>query len=265
MLLTQARIRLWPPSIAHRRALLDEYKRRENSTAGHSSTAALVHECDVPPIWRVHSFVSKAEADYIAEAYRDLLYQCPPGRHCTELTSELFTPTNDELLWAVSGRMDNIVQRFLSRSTEDPLVRFQFVRYGTTGRFPAHFDIGDDTPMPLTFMIYLNDVPSAGGGHTVFPRARCTRDREEDDDGPPLALAPRKGDLVAWSTCHAAEVGRVDRGTLHVAAPIHANGVEKLVLNKFYTADEIDPRWCVEGLAEGVASELMHQRATYLL
>ena len=266
MWLSQARLVL-PPSVGFRARLLESYRERGGGSAGgRAAVLQATRECDAPDIWRVESFLSEGEADYIVGAYSHLFYNCPfgmlMGRKCSEITSGLFSAHRDELLFEVDRRMDALVgQRLLgnprnllgltsrpssgSRRTREKSGRatFQMVRYGTAGTFPPHHDQGEpqsggpNLPMPLTLMVYLNDVPPGGGGETVFPWARC--------GAAATKLSPRKGDLVLWSSCHPRDYGRLDEGTVHTGAPVEP-GSEKFILNKFYTAfDYIDPQHCV--------------------
>lgn len=265
--MTYSMVRLHYTSVTFRRDLLDSYRKqapKPPNTPNTPNTTPQTRlettlECDSPlEIWRVHSFMSEAEVEYVIEAYTHLLHVCTLpsmenflGQDCSELTFNIFKE-NDELLWKINERMDAIVtDRFLVKkpNDDDEGPEFQIRHYREGVGFPAHRDRLDQCAMPLTFMVYLNDLPDGAGGETIFPQCRHDGKRGKK-------LTPRKGDLVIWSTCHPSRYGDLNPGSDHIAAPIKRAGSEKFILNKFYTVEEVSLRSCVNGLFKGISNVL---------
>ena len=189
---------------ARRKALDAAFRARANSTAGHRVPLHVELVSATPRIWRIPNFISDAEADFIVDAYENLpfpfTYVGGGGRVCDDFTFGYFERAHNRVLAAVVDRMEQIVaayQKPRSIGADSLLPELQLVRYTAAqggGRFTGHFD-QESNCMPATMMVYLVDIPKDAGGETEFPRARPR----------PIRIAPKRGDLVLWSTCASTE------------------------------------------------------------
>ena len=136
------------------------------------------------------------------------------------------------------------VERIEKREEMD----WQIVRYAPWQGFSAHYDEvggGETTiPMPMTFMVYLNDLPRGAGGRTQF--FTDGRDVLVNDPAKVVSVKPRKGDLLMWTTC--TRDGKVDSRTYHKGEFL--NHSEKWILNRFFThPHDINIKKCKKGIS----------------
>ena len=151
-----------------------------------------------PPMWRVSSFLSDGEVDYLKEAYSPTFTSCFPGapetlvwwlgrwsswgsiRVCQEMNQELERGHGNELLEDIEQRILGTLrdsQLYLGRDGRGngfalDEMDFQLVRYRRGGKFRYHFDEDfHGNALPMTYMVYLSDQVANGGGGTSFPRA----------------------------------------------------------------------------------------------
>ena len=168
------------------------------------------------------------------------------GRECDEIQAP-FTHADLEqhtVLRAIVARLGAVAGHHCARADCFPRdvdsvtntlgTNVQLVRYKAGGHFQPHHDVGGrdgNEPMPLTMMLFLNDVGADAGGQTEFPKA---------NGGNGLLVAPAKGDLLIWSTCDAK--GKLDDSTLHQGLPLTRG--EKWILNWFLDTQSIDLDEC---------------------
>ena len=255
------------------RPMVAAWRARANSTAGKVVNLELERPRPELRLWRVRHFLSETEAEHLREAYAPFLYSCKgllsAFRECHELQVSMrgyaraddAVPPRDYLLAEIERRLAGLIGHHCSsehfcRPADDPdSMHWQIVRYRPGGAFPPHDDQDDDGPMPLTAMIYLNNMslpeeagapapalPSvgweplrgvlgelyaAGGGQTAFPFARHV-------------VAPEQGMLLLWANCDA--TGRLERRAHHGGVPV-ARG-EKWILNMFLTNRRIPLSEC---------------------
>ena len=109
------------------------------------------------------------------------------------------------------------------RCIDAPLAATTHHRYEPGQRYEPHFDYGEacdfeeneaNGPRHVTMLIYLNDLPEADGGHTVFPRLD-------------LKVSPRAHAAVVFNDCHAD--GGEDARTLHGGTPPLSNATKAAI------------------------------------
>ena len=231
----------------HRRSILDSFVGLDNSTAGHRAPFKVdVLSAEHPRMWRVASFLSRNEAQYITRAYEDSLNPCYSVGEADSVISEFLKRSCQELQVLMLDRHHVVMAQIERRlagllgphcilpSCRDPAnvgyFRMQLVRYLQGDGFGTHLDESSDGPMPFTGMIYLTDGGVDAGGETQFRQA----------SGGTIISTPRQGDLLLWSSCDSE--GNPDTSAMHQGMPIRAGA--KWILNNFFDSAKISPDRC---------------------
>ena len=151
--------------------------RRVRLNAPHTAHEVRVqHVVASPRVRLLHEFLSEAEAARLLALAAPLFERSPVRSVATDrrTSSTATLGGRHSRDWAVAAVRERIAA--FSGYDLSMLEPLQVVRYHPGEKYESHhdsFDLCDFAQRPrrhLTFLIYLNDLPGGGAGHTAFPR-----------------------------------------------------------------------------------------------
>jgi hypothetical protein len=214
-----------------------------------------------PPIVYFASFLDKRTLDAVLQFIEEQWKRLAPERSAQETAKGARLGKATGQRTSVSEAFDDkkygIMSRVAARAREtlglpvgaSYLEYLQVVRYTEGQKFDLHHDTGtlhvdddkalrvefapDTLESPLrafTIFVYLNDVPEANGGATIFPLAK-------DERGEPLSVQPRAGAAAMWANVNE-EGDAAEVRTIHAAEPLRGKDAIKTGMNIWFTFRE---------------------------
>lgn len=190
---------------------------------GDAHHAAPVRLAARPALWVVDDHLGDADVEALLALFGD---------------ESFVTAAADEVVWDAAGfcaeiaaarhpLLDRVCRRVEAllgtRSALPPRVRFRYYRHEQS--HPPHFDAYSEQGATLAVTVLMTLIAPQSGGETRFP----------DAEPAPVAVAPRRGRLVAWT--NTLPGGAVDPASRHDAAPVAAGAKAVVLVFIYWPAD----------------------------